>query len=73
MSDWHPMHTAPKDTHIDVLWEDGSVESEVYWSDTRYCMLGVPNGSRGPGWLSTEAGNLPIDEEDGMKGWRIAP
>lgn len=73
MSDWHPMNTAPKDTHIDVLWENGSIESEVYWSDTRYCMLGAPNGSRGPGWLSTEAGNLPIDEEDGMKGWRIAP
>lgn len=70
---WMPMPDAPKDgTQFSVRWEDGSVEHDVYWADQRYCMLGAPQGSRGPGWLSTQAGHLPIDAEDGIAAWRYA-
>lgn len=59
---WQDISTAPKDgTHIQVRHDDGTIEDDVYWSDERYCILGRPQGSRGPGWVSTEAGNLPID------------
>ena len=59
---WQPMETAPKNgTKLQVLHPDGSEEDDVYWSEERYCILGAPQGSRGPGWVSTEAGNLPID------------
>jgi hypothetical protein len=59
---WQDISTAPRDgTRIQVRHEDGTVEDHVYWSDERYCILGMPQGSRGPGWVSTEAGNLPID------------
>jgi hypothetical protein len=59
---WQDISAAPRDgTPLRVRHPDGTEETGVYWSDTRYCMLGAPQGSRGPGWVSTEAGNLPID------------
>lgn len=59
---WLPISEAPHAGEmLTVRYEDGSEESDVYWSDVRYCMLGAPQGSCGPGWLSTEAGNLPVD------------
>lgn len=68
---WVLMETAPKDgTQIQVRHEDGTEEDDVYWSDERYCILGRPQGSCGPGWVSTEAGNLPIDPP---VYWRPAP
>lgn len=74
MSEWNPIDTYPKDgSQFEVLYQDGSIEAEVYFSDTRYCMLGAPMGSRGPGLVSTEAGGLPIDPEDGITHWRCAP
>lgn len=73
-SGWLPMESAPRDgTRIEGLTEDGDIDL-VYWSDTRYCMLGAPQGSMGPGWVSVEAGNLPVDapvswrEEDAAPG-----
>jgi len=69
VSEWKPIGTVPKDgNYFEVLYEDGTIEQEVYWSDTRYCMLGAPQGSCGPGLLSTEAGHLPIG--DGITHWR---
>lgn len=63
MSKWQPIETAPKnETRISVRYEDGTEEDEVYFSDTRYCMIGAPMGSCGPEWVSTEAGNLPVDD-----------
>jgi hypothetical protein len=73
MSEWQLINTHPRDGYFDVRYEDGTVEADVYWSDTRYCMLGAPQGSRGPGLVSTEAGNLPIDIEDGITHWRPTP
>lgn len=59
---WQPIETAPRDgTRVRILSADGAEEDNVYWSEERYCILGAPQGSRGPGWVSTEAGNLPID------------
>jgi hypothetical protein len=69
--EWNPIETVPKDGGcFEVLYEDGTTEQEVYWSDTRYCMIGPPQGSCGPGLLSTEAGHLPIG--DGITHWRLA-
>lgn len=74
MSEWQPISTVPHDrSYFEILYEDGSIEQEVYWSDTRYCMLGAPQGSRGPGLVSSEAGNLPIEIKDGITHWRPAP
>ncbi len=59
---WQPIETAPKDgTPLRTLSADGLQEDGVYWSDERYCILGAPQGSRGPGWVSAELGNLPIN------------
>ncbi len=69
--DWRDIATVPKGgDYFEILYEDGSIEADVYWSDTRYCMLGVPQGSRGPGLVSSEAGNLPIEIKDGITHWR---
>jgi hypothetical protein len=54
---WHPIETAPKDGTV-ILGPDGD---EVYWSDQRFCALGMPAGSCGPGWVSVLAGHLPVD------------
>jgi hypothetical protein len=60
---WQPIAAAPKDgTRVSVRYADGTEEDGAYYSDTRYCMIGAPMGSCGAGWVSTEAGNLPIDE-----------
>ncbi len=59
---WQGIESAPKDgSEITVRYEDGEEEDGVFWSDTRYCMLGAPMGSCGEGWVSREAGNLPVD------------
>lgn len=62
---WRDIESAPTDgTQLRVRYEDGTVEDGVYFSAERYCVLGAPQGSRGPGWVSTEAGNLPVDDPD---------
>lgn len=61
--EWHPIEEAPRDgTMLTVLYDDGSEEPDVYWSDERYCMLGSPQGSCGPGWVSTGSGNLLVED-----------
>ena len=66
LSEARPIDTAPRDgSKIIGISEYG--EDVIYWSGTRYCMIGAPMGSRGPGWVSVEAGHLPVDEPDS---WR---
>lgn len=61
--DWRPIETAPRDgARLRVRYEPEDTEEDgVYWAEERYCMLGAPQGSCGPGWVSTEAGGLPVD------------
>ncbi len=60
---WRPIESAPKDgTKVRVRYEDDTEEDDVYYSDERWCMIGPPQGWKGPGWVSTEAGNLPVDD-----------
>lgn len=69
--DWLPIATAPKDgTKLRARYADGSVEDGVYWEPHRFCMLGPPQGSRGEGWNSTEAGHLPVE---GIEAWQPLP
>lgn len=61
LREWQPMDSAPFDgSPVTVLYEDGTIEDEVYWSFVRY--VDAPYGSCGPGWVSTVAGNLPVDD-----------
>jgi hypothetical protein len=61
-ANWKPISTAPTDGRaLKVRYDDGSEEDGVYFAATRYCMLGAPAGSRGPGFLSPEAGHLPVN------------
>jgi hypothetical protein len=59
---WQPIDTAPRDgTPLRILNADGTEEDGVYWSNERCCVLGSRAGAFKPGWVSTEAGNLPVD------------
>lgn len=61
---WHSIDTAPRDgTPIRVMyeWDGCSVEDGVYFAATRQCMLGARAGECGPGFVSAEAGNLPVE------------
>lgn len=70
MSGRLPIETAPQDgSRITVIYDDGETEDGVYWANTRYCMIGPPAGSCGPGWVSTEAGDLPVGEGPYIVGW----
>lgn len=61
MKNWQYIDTAPRDgSYFEVLYDDGEVETNCYWSSERYCMLGAPQGSKGPGCMSSEIG-LPIE------------
>jgi hypothetical protein len=60
-SGWQDISTAPKDgTRFKVRYEDGTTEEGVYWADERYCILGAPQGSKGPGCMSSDIG-LPVE------------
>lgn len=62
---WELIREAPRDgTPIEVLYDDGTSEVGVYWSETRQCVLGPRAGERGPGWLSPKADHLPVGDED---------
>jgi hypothetical protein len=58
--------TAPRDGRwIIGIYADPEIgEDVIAWRDERYCMLGCPQGSRGPGWVGRECGELPVDEPD---------
>lgn len=57
---WQPFSTVPPEAlDIEVLDENGDID-EVSWRGERYCMLGRPQGSRGPGWISRHC-SLPVD------------
>lgn len=65
-----PIESAPRDgTAIHGIYSDGYIET-IRWREERYCMLGSPQGSCGSGWVSDEAGGLPIDPP---KEWRPIP
>lgn len=56
-----PIATAPTDgTQIIGHGPDG--EDLIAWRDERWCVIGPPQGSHGPGWVSIDAGGLPVDE-----------
>jgi len=61
---WEPIDDAPRDgTMVEVLYEDGTSETDAYWAETRQCMLGARAGERGPGWVSTACGHLPVGDD----------
>lgn len=69
---WDAIEHAPRDgSTIEVLYEDGSAERDVYWAETRQCMLGSRAGERGPGWVSIEAGHLPVGEDPAITHFRL--
>lgn len=58
---WQDIATAPKDGRpFEAQYDDGSTERDVYWASERYCILGAPQGSKGPGCMSSGIG-LPVD------------
>lgn len=71
-SGWRPIESAPRDgTPLRVLYADGTEESGVYWqSEGRCCVLGARAGSYQPGFTSTDAGHLPVDN---ITHWRPLP
>lgn len=61
MSQWFDISTMPKDgTHVEVRYDNDTTELGVYWASERWCILGAPQGSKGPGCMSSEIG-LPVD------------
>lgn len=65
---WKPIDTAPRNRPIRALFADGE-EDEIRWEDARFCMIGPPQGSYGPGWVDTYNG-LPLCEESPLTHWR---
>lgn len=68
--DWRPIETAPRDgSLLRVRYANGD-EDTACWQEARTCMLGrspgmpASAGQCGPGWVSSEAEYLPIDEPD---------
>lgn len=62
-SEWQPIETAPKGVLVEGLNADGDID-RVEWRETRQCMLSTVAhgaGEVGAGWVSKDAGNLPID------------
>lgn len=63
MNEWQPIETAPRNMLVDGLYDDGDVD-QVMYRHNRQCMLSdVARGAGecGPGWVSKEAGYLPVD------------
>jgi len=63
---WMPMTMAktyppPTGEPVEIRYQDGT-EEIGRWELERYCMLGAPQGSCGAGWVSVEAGNLPVQD-----------
>ena len=68
---FEPIEGAPRDgTPIEVLYDDGTSEEGVVWSQDRQCMLGPRAGERGPGWLSTAVG-LPVGDGPAITHYRL--
>lgn len=64
MTGWQPIETAPKDgkpIRVKYAWDNDSTEDGVYFAETRQCVLGARAGERGPGFVSVEAGYLPVE------------
>lgn len=60
---WDPIEEAPRDGRLlEVLYDDGLSEKGIYWSAERACVGGRRMGSKGAGWVSTEAGHLPTGD-----------
>ena len=62
--EWEPIETAPRDgTPLRVKYSDGTEEDGVYWQEEgRHCVLGSRAGSLPPGWTSTAASHLPVND-----------
>lgn len=59
---WLSIESAPRDgTVVSLLYRDGN-EGAARWQEERYCILGAPAGTFGPGWQDVEE-NLPVSNE----------
>lgn len=67
-----PIETAPRDGRwIIGVYDDPYIGEDVIgWREERYCVLGAPQGSKGPGWVGRDCGELPVDEPER---WRPMP
>jgi hypothetical protein len=60
--DRRPIEEAPRDgTAILGLYPDGT-EDSLRWNDDRRCAGEGPMACQGEGWVSLDAGGLPVDE-----------
>lgn len=66
--EWQLIETAPRDRPIRVRTANGD-EDIVQWQDERYCMIGAPQGSYGPGWVDL-VNKLPVMEDHAPDFWR---
>lgn len=69
--EWLPIDSAPKDgSWVSLLSGEG--RDVGAWRDTRYCMIGAPQGSYGPGWVD-QNNCLPISGEFEPTHWQPLP
>lgn len=69
VSDWRSIETAPRDSTVIIgEYEDGI--DTICWLEQRYCIIGAPQGSFGPGFVTIEPGHLPTDPP---LRWKPAP
>lgn len=67
-NEWRPIATAPKDgTWVETRSE--GCDDIGRWQEERYCILGAPQGSYGPGFVDQETG-LPMSGEFEPTHWR---
>lgn len=67
---WQPIETAPKDVYVRLL--SSECEDVGRWQDDRYCILGAPQGSFGPGFVD-ETNHLPMYAEFEPTHWQPLP
>jgi hypothetical protein len=68
---WMPIESAPRDGRF-VRLLSPECEDVGCWAEERYCMLGAPQGSYGPGWLDS-TNLLPIAAEFEPTHWQPLP
>lgn len=68
---WLSIESAPRDGRwVNLLSSEG--QDVGAWRDTRYCMIGAPQGSYGPGWVD-QRNCLPISGEFEPTHWQPLP
>lgn len=67
---WRPIDdNTPRDGRWIVgVYDDPDIGEDVIgWRDERWCILGAPQGSFGPGWVGRDCDELPVDAPQGWK------